>query len=537
MGCEHTVATLLQASSFASAGDLVTRARNDAFRQKMGQMMEEQRRNREHFQQMNATMGHGAGIPFLNAGQSSHVSYTDAQAATPTESSKTYNLVKDVVRAYGFYELDHHVVFNALIQILGNLPMGASATPADALAFAAMFGVVYRIVSLTDSLPDFSSSNLSEKRNGNKRKDGRENPNKMLVIASHFISIDDKNIAPLAQKIAKDREPLRLAIAFLKLVCFQKRPSAAVVDLAVSTFMYLDPSITPDDMLQFGTGIFPLAQFVPYVLTVRALSNVSQKGQDCPMVTMLPDGRMLADGVVYSLIGFSQRGLVLIAEDREGGPIDKTEDVTLRQFGIEFHVPYIVVAQSPATTLSNVCAACQLPMERFKDSDFLCTSKSALVTADLRTTSNVRVSDSGKTEFFADGLIWDTRFERVIRMKRLEFEADVFELHNLMPLAHERLSALVPSAPMRLEGPRAKHSYGNGTALRAPFPTCHQVRAHGLQVMSVLARASDYVVDQSGHIVSVQIAGTTLYAARDDNGMMKWSRKAANHAFTLCDVV
>lgn len=536
MGCEHTVATLLQASSFASAGDLVTRARNDAFRQKMGQMMEEQRRNQEHFQKMNAITGHGVGIPLLNAGQSSHVSFSDAQAATPTESGKTYNLVKDVVRTYGFYELDHHVVFDALIQVLGNLPMGASAAPADALAFAAMFGVVYRVVSLTDSLPDFSS-NFSGKRSDSSRKDGGENLNKLLVHASHFISIDDENVAPLAQKIAKDREVLRLAIAFLKLVCFQKRPSAAVVDIAVSTFMYLDPSNTPDDMRQLGTGIFPLAQFVPYVLTVRALSNVSQKAQDCPIVTMLPDGRISADGVIYSLIGFSQRGLVLIAEDRESGPKDSTNDVTLRQFGVEFHVPYVVVAQSPATTLSNVCGACQLPMERFKDSDFLCTSKSALVTADLRTTSNVRVSEGGKTEFSADGLIWDKRFERVIRMNQLEFEADVFELHNLMPLAHERLSALVPSAPMRSEGQRTKHSYENSTAIPAPFPTCHQVSAHGLQVMSVLAQASDYVVDQSGRIVSVQIAGTTLYAARDDNGVMKWSRKAANHAFTLCDVV
>lgn len=536
MGCQHTVAKLLQASSFVSAGNLVRRARDDTERQLLNHQMETMRKNSEMMQQMIAMRGYMAGVPLVNAGQSSHQPTTDAQLAVPTESGSVYDELKGVVRQYGSYDCDHHVVFDSLVRVLGNLPLGPSATPADALALAVIFGVCYTVLTFTDSLPTFSTD--STVQNVHDKERGAENLNEVLQNAAHFVFLSDEAAQKLAQKMAKNQEPLRLAAAFLKLVCFQKRPSAAVVDLAFSTFLQIDKGIAFSDLSKYGTALLPLSQFVPYVMAVRAPNSSLNAGDKGAVVTMIPDGRILVDDVPHILVGFSQQGLVLSSyEDSENTKENNTDIEDLKRFGVEFYAPYVVVAQASLPDLPNVCAACQLSMERFQGSDFLYTMKSAIVTADLCTASNVCVCEDGRTDFQADGLIWDTRFERVVRIRHLKFEADVFDLNTLMPLSNERLSALVPSATIQSKQPRMERGAERGAAATPPFPTCRQVRAQGLQVMALLFRASDYAVDETGRVVSVRVAGDTLFAARNAQGTMLWSREAANHAFTLCDVV
>lgn len=515
MGCEHTVRKLLEASSFATAGETVRRARNDAERAELQNVQEQHRVRMQGLQQVQAIIGNSPGVPLLNAGMTALPMVSDAQAAIPTECGVFFDSLKhNVVRQYGLYEHHHHIVLNALFRVLGNLPMGPGATPVDALTFAMYFGFVYTMVSKTDRLPDFSACA------------GGEDLNTLVAQAAHFVLMSEEAASASAQTVAKNPELLRHAVVFLKLVAFQKRPSALVMDVAVSLAISVLFGTLSHEERKLIVTLQPLAHYLPYVTAARACSTQPKNDQDSHVITMMPDGRVVADGVVYTFVGFSQRGVMLSVDgsDENGEAVTNRDDY--QQFGVDFKMPFVCVKPSSRLRAQSVCAACQIPMRPFHQSNFLRSMQSPLVTSDLSTACDVHVNEDGVAKFKADALLWDDRLEKTVRMQGLHFEADVFDLHALMPLANESLSALVPCPDLC-----------STDRFQAPFPVCNDVRATGLAVVTLLACAEDYSVDQCGRVSTVTIAGHTLFAARDGKKRMWRSRGPANHAVTLGDVV
>lgn len=507
----------------------MVRAQAHKLRREQAYIVEEGRKNKEHFQQLSAISGNLPGVALLNAGQTSIPAQSDEEFAVPTDSSALYNEVKSVVRPYGLYDRDHQCVFDSLIEILGDLPLGPNATPADALALAAFFGIIYSMVSCTKALPNFANLTNSGTSGSHHSKLGKH-PNTVVADAAHFIIIPDEGLRASAQQLAAKPEKLHLAVLFLVLLFKQKRPSALVVDVAMSVFSNMDGTdITLSSSLK--APLFPLAHYIPYV---KAANPSPLSGNGDPIVTLSTDGRVVVEDAIYILVGFCQLGLILTPEqDSSAGSVIPSVDC---------HAPFVIVPKSTQVEPSKLCAACTLQMEPFKHFRFLHIPSAGLVAADLRTAAAVHVHKDGRTEFSADALVWDVRLEKTIRVAKQKFEANIFDLHALMPLSHPQLSALLPENQASHGNFDENRNHGGHRSkgnFNAPFPVCRDVyvKNNGFEVATVLERASSYVVNNSSRVVSAVVGGKLLYAARRDDGSLFWSKKMSNHAFDLFDVV